>query len=245
MRVTTSGGAPVKLASIGAGYTGLAVSPDGQYVAALRGGDVYTGAVGASRLTFRPVGGGFTSLSWDKNDNLWAAGSVGVVIVSAAAKAVGTLSSVVIQSQGDACGSDLGDVTAVRVAPDGVRVALVFGGPQQALAFGAIVTPSQPTTAQNPQLANVQLSPFVVCRPPGTFKELSWYGAENVIALAENGNALTEYPVNGGTPTSLTRTPGINSIAAYYGDGKHGGLVAGMDDDAMSVDTGLGGVWSR
>jgi hypothetical protein len=249
MQVTGPTGKPFKVASIGTGYTGLAVSPDGKYVAALRaGGDIYTGEVSASHLTYRPVGGGFTSLSWDQNDNLWAAGSAGVVIVSAAAKSVGASASVGIPPlQGDPCGSQTGTVTAVRVAPDGVRVALVFGGQEQALAFGAIVMADQAATPQSPPLASVQLSPFVVCSQPGaTFKALSWYGAEDVIGLTEPDGTLTEYPVNGGTSTTIPGRPGIRpvrSVAAYF-DGTTGGLVAGLDGGAMSVDTTLGGAWS-
>ena len=224
----------------------LAVSPDGQYVAALRGGDVYTGGLGASRLTFRPVGGGFTSLSWDKNDNLWAAGSGGVVIVSATAKAVGAYSQVVIQVQGDACGSDLGDVTAVRVAPDGVRVALVFGGQQQALAFGAIVMPDQPAAAQSPAAREC---PAVAVRglPRGghlqgavLVRRRGRHRAHRAWGRSHGVSSERRYPDDAhGQP------PGISSIAAYFDDnGKTGGLVAGMDDDAMSVDVGLGGAWT-
>jgi hypothetical protein len=249
MKVAGPNATPVKVASLGAGYTGLAVSPDGQYVAALRGdGNVYTGEISASRLTYRPVGSGFTSLSWDRNDDLWAAGSAGVVIVSAAAKSVGASAPVVIPVQGDPCRSPLGDVTQVQVAPDGVRVALVFGGQQQALAFGAIVMAGQSAAAQTPQtppLATVQVSPFIVCGTPGSaFRALSWYGAENVIALTQPAGALTEYPVNGSTPTPIPGRPGIQSVAAYL-DGSTGGLVAGMDGGAMSVDTSLQGAWSQ
>ena len=31
---------------------------------------------------------------------------------------------------------------------------------------------------------------------------MTWYGADNVITLGGPGSTLTEYPVNGGTPTS-------------------------------------------
>jgi len=243
MQVAGPAGRPGKVASIGTGYSGLAVSPDGHYVAALKNGNVYTGQVGASHLTYR-VGDGFTSLSWDASDNLWAAGSTGLIIVSSAVK---SSPPVGIESQGSPCRSDLNDVTAVRVAPDGVRIALVFGGQQQELAFGAIVA-SQPTAAQNPTLANIQLSPFSVCLPGSSFKSLSWYGAENVIALTQSatGDTLTEYPVNGSTATTSTTISGQQSVTSVtaYNDGTTGGLVAGFDGGAMSVDTSIAGPWS-
>jgi hypothetical protein len=246
MQVTGPAGKPGKPVKIGTGYTGLAVSPDGEYVAALRSGDIYTGEVSASRLTFRPpVGGGFTSLSWDRDDNLWAAGSGGLVILSATAKPVdgSTPVGILNQNRGDACGSGPCDVTAVRVAPDGVRIALVFGGQQQALRFGAIVMADQSAAVQAPPVASVQLSPFFVSPPGAAFKALSWYGAEDVIALTEPGDTLTEYPVNGGTSTTISPLPGVRSVAAYF-DGEAGGLVAGLDHGAMSVDTTISGAWS-
>jgi hypothetical protein len=246
MQVTGPAGKPAKVASIGSGYSGLAVSPDGKYVAALQDGNVYTGQVGASHLTYR-VGDGFTSLSWDVNDNLWAAGSEGLIIVSAAVKPAGSSPPVGIESQGSACRTDLSDVTGVRVAPDGVRIALVFGGQQTELAFGAIVA-SQPTAAQNPTLATVQLSPFSVCLPGSSVKSLSWYGAENVMALtqSESGDTLTEYPVNGGTSTTATAISGQQSVSSVtaYNDGTTGGLVAAFDGGEMSVDTSILGPWT-
>jgi hypothetical protein len=250
MKVTGSAGKPgkpVKVARIGTGYTGLAVSPNGAYVAALRGGNIYTGytsGVEAGRLISRTAGGSFTSLSWDRDDNLWAADSAGVVTLSATAKPVDTPATVAILNQNgsNACGDQPCDVTAVRVAPDGVRIALVFDGK---LAFGAIVMADQSAAVQASLAASsIQLSRFVVSPPSGkAFKALSWYGAEDVIALTEPGDTLTEYPVNGGTPTSSQGPPGMKSVAAYF-DGKTGGLVAGFDHDTMNVDTSISGAWS-
>src|SRR5262249_7849016 len=73
--------AVVKVGDPGIGYSALAVSPDGDYVAALRGGQVYTGPVNARSLSVRAVGSGVTSMSWDGGDDLWVTGTNGVYLL--------------------------------------------------------------------------------------------------------------------------------------------------------------------
>ncbi|HUN37070.1 MAG TPA: LpqB family beta-propeller domain-containing protein [Trebonia sp.] len=215
---------PVTLASIGAGYSSLAVSPDGKYLAAVKNGDLYTGKVGQAVLASRGLGAGITSLSWDDGDNLWVIDSGDVFVVGAVPSKPATppVSVGVSSSANTSCGSTPGDVTALRVAPDGVRVAIVYGGVQQTLAFGAI---AKSGPASQPVI-NITLSPFFVCKASGAFTSLSWYGADDVIALGQPDNTVTDYPVNGGTATtmdgpqdttSITANPGWGLIAAGRG----------------------------
>jgi hypothetical protein len=242
---TGSTGQPVQVARIGTGYKSLAVSPDGQYLAVLRDGAVYTGAVGRGKLTLRDAGGGFTSLSWDHNDNLWAAGPMNVVMMPATSKPrAGPFPVVVAQNPGDTCPGSSGEYTALRVAPDGVRVALVIAGQEPTLAFGAIVTQDQPRAGQQQPLARVNLSPFFVCgSSPGALRSLSWYGTDNVVALGQDSVTLTltEYPVDGGTPVPLPLPgkAGIQSITARKGPG----LIAGVGDEIYS-NASLTGAWN-
>ena len=60
-----------RVAKIGAGYTQIAVSQDGKYLAALRGnGDLYIGPIDGP---LKPQqGSGYTTLSWDPTDYLWS-----------------------------------------------------------------------------------------------------------------------------------------------------------------------------
>jgi hypothetical protein len=228
---------PAQVARIGPGYSSLAVSPDGQYFAVLRDGVVYTGAMGSGKLSLRDAGGGFSSLSWDDNDNLWAAGSVNVVVLPATTKP-NTSVQVVVDQKGDTCPGTTGGVTQLRVAPDAVRVALVIGGQQPMLAFGAIVMQDQPRAGQQQSLAHVNLSPFFVCGTAGAFRSLSWYGTDNVFALGQGG-ALTEYPVNGGTSTTIPGRAGTRSITARW----RAGVIAGVGD-TMFIDPNATGVWN-
>jgi hypothetical protein len=204
---------PVAVASIGTGYSSLAVSPDGKYLAALRKGKLYTGQVGDASLQSRDGGTGITSLSWDSNDNLWIVNSMGASVLTAtpgkqASPPVSIYSS---SYPNNSCGSNPDDVTALRVAPDGVRVAIVYGGSQETLAFGAI---ARSGSASQP-LILINLSPFFVCKPSGAFTSLSWYGTDDVVALGDNGSTVTDYPVNGGTATTMQGPQGVTtSISA-------------------------------
>lgn len=234
---------PVKIADIGHGYSALAVSPDGDYVAALRDGQVYTGPANARSLSQRAVGGGVTSLSWDGDDNLWTTGTNSVNLLTASAKPSTPPVAVTVYSPQSNCDSPGGEITALRVAPDGVRVAIVFSGPEPTLAFGAIVMQEASQAGHPRSIVTITLSPFCVPGSPGpsSFKAVSWFGADNVVAL-EPGDSLTEYPVNGGTPTTIPGPPpGIQSITASGGSG--GGLIASAGDGLYFTPT-VTGPWT-
>ena len=234
-----SGAKPAALiARIGPGYRSLAVSPDEDYFAALHDGVVYTSPMGSAKPTMRDVGGGFTSLSWDRNDNLWAAGPTNVVMLPAVPKPNAGSSQVVV-AQYQSCPGSTGGVTQLRVAPDGVRVALVIAGQEPMLAFGAIVAQDQSRAGQPQFLVHVNLSPFFVCGQAGAFRSLAWYGGDNVFALGRDGTTVTEYPVNGGTPTTILGKAGIQSITARMG----AGVIAGVGD-TMFINPSPTGAWN-
>jgi hypothetical protein len=216
------------------------VSPDEQYFAVLHDGAVYTGVMRSAKLTVRAAGGGFTSLSWDRSDNLWAAGPMNVVMMPATPKpSAAPFPVVVAPYQGHTCPGTSGAVTALRVAPDGVRVALVIAGQQPTLAFGGIVMQDQARGGQQQSLVRVTLSPFFVCGSSGAFRSLSWYGADNVVALGQDSMTLTEYPVDGGTQLPIPGREGIQSISAQMG----AGLIAGAGN-TIFIDASATGAWS-
>lgn len=217
-------GRAITKATIGRGYTSLAVSPDGRHFAVLKGGSLYTGEVGSSKLAARDVSGQITSLSWDRNDYLWVVAATNVYRLSAVpGQPPGPPASVAVPYRAT-CGSTPVDVTSLRVAPDGVRVAVVFGGPVETLAFGAIaIQDAQPRPDGQPQSqVSVNLSPFFVCGSSRqSFKALSWYGADDVIALGEPGDTVTDYPVNGGTANVVPGPAGSTWITAS----RDGGVI--------------------
>jgi hypothetical protein len=228
---------PVKVAHIGTGFTQIAVSPDKQYVAALKkNGSLFTGRLGAPLV--RRAGDGYTSLSWDPADDLWATTGDQIVMLSGAVspsqQAGKPIGVSVVNSDGTT--QNVGPFTALRVAPDGVRVAIIVGGND--LDFGAFA----PLDNVRPGQAAVQivLSQFYVSVPSATFTSLTWYGPDNVIALRDPGPELTEYPVNGGSSTSIPAQPQMSWITASLGNP----LIASLPRGVMVADTSLSGSWT-
>lgn len=238
-RVQAPAAKPVTIASIGTGYSSLAVSPDGNYIAVLRKGTLYTGKIGDSRLESQGPETGVTSLSWDRDNNLWMVNSAGPFVLrgnpgtsrmTQVPVAIPAASSLFPYGS-NSCTGNSGDVVALRVAPDGVRAAIVYGGTQQVLAFGAIVR-SGPA---------INLSPFYVCKPAGTFTSLSWYGADDVVALSESSGTVTDYPVSGGSETTAQSPPTAASITASAG----WGLVTGLPSGTLSGAATVSSAWEN
>jgi hypothetical protein len=121
--------------------------------------------------------------------------------------------------------------TQLRVAPDGVRMAIIEG--DNVLTFGAISGQQGP----NPQisLSTVQDDPL----GDASFAAVTWYGPDDVITLATPGSAVTEYPISGGSPTSVPTDSNMLTIAASYKQPLIGGLLKGQ----MAADASLTGSW--
>jgi hypothetical protein len=234
---TSSTAKPVKVAHIGTGYTQIAVSPDEQYVAALKkNGSLFTGRT-VGPLVQRAGGGGYTSLSWDPGDDLWATSGDQIVMLSATASPSQQAGKPVAVSvvNSDRTTQNVGPFTGLRVAPDGVRVAIIVGGND--LDFGAFV----PLDNTRPGQAAVEivLSQFYVSVLPATFTSVTWYGPDNVIALRDPGPELTEYPVDGGSSTSIPAQPRMSWITASFGSP----LIAGLPGGAMTANASLSNSW--
>jgi hypothetical protein len=222
-------GQPDRGALIGTGYTQVAVSPDGQYLAALRGTTLYAGLVGGA---LAKKGTEYQTMSWDVNDDLWASTSTQIVMFRGSADSrqpLGQQADVTVVDHYDVTQS--GPFTTLRVAPDGVRVALVIGS--SFLTFGAIS--GQQGASPRISLSQVQSAPLNA----STFTGLTWYGPDNVITLASPGPVATEYPVSGGTPVSIPADPGMQSITASAGNL----LVAALPRGQMAANASLTGSW--
>lgn len=230
----SGGGSPHRLAKIGTGYSRIAVSPDGNYVAALRHGGLYAGVVG-SPLVKR--GSGYLSMSWDANDDLWASSGDRIVMfrVSAGAQPLGQAVPVTVLSTSDL---NLPPYTDIEVAPDGVRVAIVMDGGY--LTFGAIS--GQPGPNPRITLSTVQYQPAAPDQSSAvspSFTALSWYGPDDVIALATPGPVVTKYSVSGGTSATIPTDSGMQTITASAGQP----LIAGLSKGRMASDASLIGSW--
>jgi hypothetical protein len=213
---------------VGTGYTQVAVSTDGRWLAALHDSTLYTGLIGTP---LQKQGSGFATMSWDGNDDLWTAQGDQVIMFRVTVNVRQPLGKLVTVPVTVGKGQNT-SFTALRVAPDGVRVALVEDS--AVLTFGAISGQQGP----NPQitLSQAQLSPP---SPANGFTALSWYGPDNVITLAQPGPAATEYSVSGGNLTPIPVEPGMNTITASLGNL----LIAGLTDGSIVADTNLFGAW--
>lgn len=191
------------------------------------GSTVFIGSLtrGSALARWR-LGGSLRSLSWDRAGDLWAAGGRTVWLVDPASQSTQEI--------------DLGlppglQVTAFRVAPDGVRVAMIIAGPagktQLWLAAinrnGPVATPGQPTVIGTEDIA------------PGS---LTWYDADHLIVLTNPGSRaqLEEIPLNGGTPAPVGTQPGTVSVSA---DGS--GLAAGTSSGQIYATAGLDEPWQQ
>jgi hypothetical protein len=131
---------------------------------------------------------------------------------------------------------NVGPFTGLRVAPDGVRVAIIVGGND--LDFGAFAP--LPNVRPGQAAVEIVLSQFYVSVPSATFTSVTWYGPDNVIALRDDpGPELTEYPVDGGSPTSIPAQPHTSWITASFGSP----LIASLRKGAMVADSSLNGSW--
>ncbi len=234
---TVTGNRTVTIAKIGTGYSKIAISADGAYLAALRDGTLYTGLVNGP-LTKR--GSGFVTMSWDPNDNLWASQGAQLVMFRSTQNPRQPLAPPVpVEVRTSALFTSSGPFTALQVAPDGVRVAIVIGGSE--LTFGAISRQQ----SQNPQitLSLVQEDASTQAQTTAAnaaFTALTWYGPDNVITLAEPGPSVTEYPVSGGSPTSIQADPDMRTITASS-PGQP--LIAGFPKGRMKADASPTGSW--
>lgn len=228
-------GTPMRLVHLGKGYSQIAVSPGApgdRYVAALTSrGVLYAGPLHGTLK--RQHGGGYLSMSWDPEGDLWANTASAVWQLPAPDGAGQPLGQPILVTVYNSDGTfNEGPFTAVRVAPDGVRMAIIAQNPIQGsvLYFGAINYP-QSARASQPAV-EIKLSPFNVAQAgSATFESVSWYGWNDVIALSAPNQTVTEYPVNGGSSTALPSPAHITSITASYGSP----LIAGLEKGGVTV----------
>jgi hypothetical protein len=191
----------------------IAVSPKGNQLAGLTGSanTIYTGNLTTSadgqrqtlgQLHTPLTGASFTSLSWDNLGNLWVTGRIrhkpGIWMLIG-----GQGPPVPVQLP-----SGIGQISALRVAPDGNRVAMIVGtGKGAHLALAAILHDRSGfwLTSADP------LGPSL---PPLT--ALSWFGEDYLLVVTGSGESsqLWEVPVDGDNPRLLIKQPGILTVTA-------------------------------
>ena len=227
--------------------TSIAVSRDRRYLAGIGGSatTLYTSSLSAAAkphaspaeraLQIRMSGVPIASVSWDRNDNLWVAGSSGRkprVWVLGASR--GTPVAVRLPPR-------IRSVSALRVAPDGVRVAMLTSvrtanGPEKEVLLAAIVktTNDQVLLSSEGQVGADLAGPSA----------LTWYDADHLLVVnqASSGPQLEEVPVDGDRSSSQSIEPGMVSIAAA---GRGNGLFVGLQTRHLAKSVGLGELWNQ
>jgi hypothetical protein len=220
----------------------IAISPKGHELAGLGGpaNTLYTGSLATSgdgkrqtlgQLHAQPTGISFSSLSWDNLGDLWVTGrsrhKQGVWVLPG-----GQAPAVPVQPPP---GAD--QVTALRVAPDGNRVAMIVrAGTSVQLELAAIRHDSNgfwltSTTQLGPRLPSLTA--------------LTWFGEDQLLVVTGAGSSsqLWEVPVNGNKPTSLIKTAGILTVAAAGpGNPMYLGLAGNRLEEAAGPYQPLGGI---
>lgn len=205
----------------------LAVSLDAKNLAAVSGNVLYTASLAPDgALTRRLTAADLSTPSWDSDGGLWVAGRHGKQA------RVWRLDKGARPVQVD-LPSHVGPVTALRVAADGVRVAMITGsGAGSRLWLAAIMR-------QGSQASIGQLVPI------GTdvreFADLTWYGTSDLVVLARppSGPVIDVVPVDGGRSRQIATEAGTTSIAAAAGSP----IVAASEGRLVKLPDAGGSIW--
>ena len=215
--------------------TKIAVSPGGGRLAGLAGpaNTVYTGILvtgpghrqSVEQLQAQLSGPSFSSLSWDNSDNLW--------VVSTKGHRQGV--RVLVTGQGPGLPAHLpdlgGPVTSLRVAPDGVRVAMIVGeGSRAHLVLAATMRDSAGG------FSLTEPAPLFSALPP--VSALTWYDEDHLLVITGSGenSQYWEVPVDGYHPTSLMKLPGLTTVTAA---GPGHPIYLGLENGGLERATGL------
>ena len=207
--------------------TQVAVSPDGHYVAGLGpGGALYTGTLTRKGTLALRISGSFGSLSWDAHDDLWAIRNGQVWMVPGHGGPAVQVSDMLPPG---------GKVIALKVAPDGIRCAMLATGSAGSQLLLAAIAGSGPQSSIGTAVP--------ISADNLNFTSLTWYDADHVIALRDPSGhpVLDEVAVNGENITAFPATAGITSITA---DGTSNPLVAGLSSGQLTTLATPGGLWS-
>jgi hypothetical protein len=216
----------------------LAVSPDRRWVAGIiaGGGAVYIGDLsqgGRLRPPWRPTSGTCTSVSWDEQGNLWiaAGGEVWMLPPGANSASVVTMN-----------GGAPWDVIQFRVAPDGVRAAMIVHGIVDGKLVSQVQVAAITHSGGSPSVGQPEIIGSAIPDP----ESLSWYGTDDVIVLngSSSGPQLYEVPLNGGQPSPMQSAGGdpvsVTATSPGSSGAPAGEIVLGLSDGKIMVSANLG-----
>lgn len=201
-------------------FTAMAVSP------APMGAEVLAGCIGKTlylieqarvqNVVTKRLPGLCTSLSWDSSGNLWIAAGSGVLEMPGAGGSPPASSVLVPVQIPPLAQPNVRPVQTLRVAPDGVRVAMIVpSGLTSKILIAAISRNSNFTyIAQTSPMLRVGSD---LAHPIA----LSWLDPDHLLVLDQTGPGRTEIyevPLNGGASTEITTPAGVTSLSATWPD---------------------------
>lgn len=181
-------------------------------------------------------GTSITSISWDQQQDLWiTTSSDGVWVLSS----TNWHEPVAVQ---DPFG---GPVSALSIAPDGVRVAAIVNGQ---LELAAIARNTSVETGGKFHEQFVIGTPVPLGPSVTDAAAVAWYDQDDLMVIAGpvSGRVVEEVPVNGQASNQVTTfpvpPPGVyaESIAA---DTKSNVLVVGLSNGQLEYSAGFNGTW--
>jgi Lipoprotein LpqB beta-propeller domain/Sporulation and spore germination len=160
------------------------------------------------RFRLSITGGACTSLSWDGNGNVWAAAGRKIWVLALNSEQQWQVVPVALPAGLTPSGQPAPQILAVRIAPDGVRAALLIrSGGSNSLAL-ATVTDDQDGSQDQVSLGRAVAAGTGLNDP----KAMSWFSLYDLIVLDRFG--VAEVPLSGGPAQFLGTAPaGAESIA--------------------------------
>lgn len=164
-------------------------------------------------IVTRRVPGRCTSLSWDRKGGLWIAATSGTYLMPGAGASTPPKSAL-LPVQTPWLSANAKSISALSVAPDGVRVAMIIPSAKTSKIMIAAISKNTLRTytyiAQTSRMLRVGSD---LANPI----ELSWVDPDHLMVLDKmpsGRNQIYEVPLNGGASTEITTPPDVASLAA-------------------------------
>jgi hypothetical protein len=250
-RSAEAGRSPVVLpAGLGFGpLDAMAISPGAGFpstFAGCRGKEVYVVPLFGKAPLVQPLASQCTALSWDDRGRLWVAeGSDVFRLTESATSSTGLDVTLVTIPTAQVVSADT--ITALRFAPDGIRVAMIVQGKSGSMVYVTSTTIGGPKPHLIYLGQNGQLQPVGpdLDNPVG----LTWWGPDHLLVLDQRhgDDQLYEVPLNGGQSTRVPTPPGVVTVTG------NGSVVVvgtktvedGSTQELIESATGLNGIWHQ
>jgi Lipoprotein LpqB beta-propeller domain/Sporulation and spore germination len=248
------GSAPVVLPG-GLGFgpmNAIAISPAGVFppttFAGCRGKQVYVVPLFGDAPLIQGLPGNCSSLSWDTQGRLWVTSGTDVFVLTESPTAsTGTGLQVTPVSIPAPQIPSADTFSSLKVAPDGVRVAMIVHGKSGSTVYVTSTTVGKKSSQLIYLAQSGQLQP--VGPDLDNPVDLTWWGPDHLLVLDQRHaiDQLYEVPLNGGQSVRVPTPPGVTSVT---GDGSV--VVVGIKEteggttrELIESASGLDGIWHR